>query len=212
MKASILCPTKHGVPHHRPRVFIVGILRSVVCHAFEWPTESGRLPLRPFLQEAALAPSLSLRPPDSQGVALKNWKAGMAMLIKKGHHPLKTDCVINIDGRKPSYMVERVPCLTATRASNGGHWVTSRGRRLTTPEMQAIMGIQPARLHQAGTSDRRFHRMLGNAIAVNVLERIFVQLLPAMGLVHRSALNDRWGTPDGQRSAASALWKPVQAV
>ena len=206
MKSSVLCPSQHGIPHHRPRLFIVGTLKTAQQHAFEWPPEVGCLPLKPFLREQAVPASLNDRPPPTQGVALKNWLVAVRELISKGIHPLKTDCVINVDGKRHSHMVDRVPCLTATRASNGGHWVTSRGRRMYQDEMQTIMGITPGRLSSDGVSDRQFQHMLGNAMAVNVLERIFVRLLPAVGLVHSSALIDRWGTGDGQQAAARALW------
>ena len=104
-------------------------------------------------------------------------------------------------------MVNMVPCLTAARAGQGGHWVTSRGRRLTSREMQALMGIVPDKLNTSMVKVGRFHRMLGNAMAVNVLERIFVRLLPAAGIVCRDAFVDldRWATTEGQRAATSLL-------
>jgi len=129
----------------------------------------------------------------------------MTKLRAKGINPLRTPCVINIDSVNPHAMVDRVPCLTAARAGQGGHWVTSRGRRLTSGEMQALMGLMPGQLNTSMVKVGQFHRMLGNAMAVNVLERIFVKLLPAAGIVCRETLVDRWATSAGQHAAASRL-------
>jgi hypothetical protein len=71
--------------------------------------------------------------------------------------------------------------------------------------MQALMGIMPDQLDTSMVKVNRFHHMLGNAMAVNVLERIFVNLLPAAGIVRRDELVDRWATSAGQSAAASRL-------
>jgi len=74
--------------------------------------------------------------------------------------------------------------------------------------MQALMGMMPGQLNTSMVKVSRFHHMLGNAVAVNVLERIFVKLLPAAGIVCQEALVDRWATSAGQHAAASRL-QPV---
>jgi len=71
--------------------------------------------------------------------------------------------------------------------------------------MQALMGLMPGQLNTSMVKVGQFHRMLGNAMAVNVLERIFVKLLPAAGIVCRETLVDRWATSAGQHAAASRL-------
>jgi hypothetical protein len=131
----------------------------------------------------------------------------MTKLLAQGINPLRTPCVINLDGVHAHAMVNMVPCLTAARAGQGGHWVTSRGRRLTSREMQALMGIVPDKLNTSMVKVGRFHRMLGNAMAVNVLERIFARLLPAAGIVCRDAFVDldRWAMTEGQLAATSLL-------
>ena len=48
-------------------------------------------------------------------------------------------------------------------------------------------------VRRAGISDRQLGLMLGNAMSVNVLERLRVRLLPAVGLMRRETLHDdRW--------------------
>merc|ERR1719336_3661680 len=82
-------------------------------------------------------------------------------------------------------------CLTARR--NAGHWVTNRGRRMTKSEMMRLQGMPtPAEGFVVNVSEAQLGKQIGNAMSVNVLERIFCRLLPAAGLVPASRLHDRW--------------------
>jgi len=84
-------------------------------------------------------------------------------------------------------------CLTCSRA--GGHWLTNRGRRMTKAEMMRLQGMRPATFKLA-VSERQLGKQIGNAMSVNVLERIFARALPAARLVANDVF-DRWAT-----------WKP----
>ena len=44
--------------------------------------------------------------------------------------------------------------------------------------------------------DAQLGKQLGNAMSVNVLERVFVNALPAAGLINQSYLVDRWKSGD----------------
>jgi site-specific DNA-cytosine methylase len=202
---KIMCPSDHGVPQHRPRLFIAGLLKSARKSPFIWPEPVGCLALGQYLDPSATRPTLADQPPESQKTARRNLRAVLTILAGQRVHPFKTDVGVNVDGSKPNFMVDRVPCLTASRAAAGGHWITSRGRRMTCNEMLRVMAIRPSRLATETVKPRQFRRMVGNAIAVNCLERIFVRLLPAAGIVASSHLPDRWSTPDGQRAALQSL-------
>jgi hypothetical protein len=104
-----------------------------------------------------------------------------------------------------NFMLNRSPCLTKARSSSGGHWLTTRGRRMSRAEMLRLFAIKPARLNFNMVSSRKAGGMIGNAIAVNVLERIFCRLLPAAGLVPEGALIDRWATSKQQHEAVQTL-------
>ena len=84
------------------------------------------------------------------------------------------------------------PCLTRTRAATG-IYIASRGSRMTLQEMLRLQGLPPRHIlrHQGDVTNRQLGGMIGNAISVNVLERIVGRVLPACGLV-RGALSDRW--------------------
>jgi hypothetical protein len=102
-------------------------------------------------------------------------------------------------------MLNKSPCLTRARASSSGHWLTTRGRRMTRAEMLRLFAIRPSRLNFGKLSFRKAGGMIGNAIAVNVLERIFCRLLPAAGLVPPGTLTDRWASSNRQRESVLSL-------
>jgi len=81
------------------------------------------------------------------------------------------------------------PCITVSRG--GGHWVTSRGRRTTKTEMMRLQGMDPTKFKVAVT-ETQLGKQLGNTMSVNVLERLFVRLLPAANLLKRNEGKDRW--------------------
>jgi len=54
-----------------------------------------------------------------------------------------------------------------------------------------LQGMSPA-LNCVGITERQMGCMIGNAMSVNVLERLLVRLLPAVGLVSGTCLRDRW--------------------
>ena len=82
------------------------------------------------------------------------------------------------------------PCLTRTRAA-AGFCLPARGRRMTLAERFSLLGI-PLRVLQCkqSISDRQLGMMVGNALSLNVLERLLVRILRACGL--RKPVKDRW--------------------
>ena len=48
-----------------------------------------------------------------------------------------------------------------------------------------VLQCMAADVRRAGISDRQLGLMIGNAMSVNVLERLLVRLLPGVGLVGR---------------------------
>jgi site-specific DNA-cytosine methylase len=115
----------------------------------------------------------------------------LASLRAKGHNPDRETWIIDIFGNWTHGMLGKSPCLTRTRAAAGGHWITTRSRLMSVPEMLRLQGMSPA-LNCVGITERQMGCMIGNAMSVNVLERLLVRLLPAVGLVSGTCLRDRW--------------------
>jgi DNA (cytosine-5)-methyltransferase 1 len=182
-----------GVPHHRQRVYILCLWSATMDPSapFMWPRPSRaatRQPLNDLLEArrggpadvAALGPATRAR-----------LEAYLQQLRSQGHNPDTETWIVDVFGTRCHGMLDQCPCLTRSRAGAGGHWVTNRSRLLTLTEMLRLQGISP-KIRREGISDRQVGLMVGNAMSVNVLERILVRLLPAVGLIARSRLQDKW--------------------
>ena len=187
----ILNTREHGVPQNRERLYIVGIRKDADMGTFSFPDPIPCPSIERFLD--ARVPGLAKvgAPRASQGIARKNFDWCMLELESRGVEPSKEPWVVDIDstfhrmGKKKALS----PCITARRPD--GHWVTNRGRRLFKAEMMRLQGMSPLGFRVA-VPDRELGKQLGNAMSVNVLERVFVRALPAAGLACSGALADRW--------------------
>mmetsp|Transcript_35378 Transcript_35378/g.82160 ORF Transcript_35378/g.82160 Transcript_35378/m.82160 type:complete len:370 (-) Transcript_35378:93-1202(-) len=191
--SQVLDTKEHGIPQSRRRVYIVGIKKDCDRGTFAFP-EPVQLPsIERFLEPRPTRPPASALPPESQGTARKNVRQALKELVEKGHNPMKESFVVDCDSSpyRMKYAKDVSPCITCSRGA--GHWVTSRMRRMTKPEMMRLQGMTPENF-KVVVSENQLGKQIGNAMSVNVLERLFVRVLPAAGLVDRRALADRWAS------------------
>ena len=190
----VLNTADYGIPQNRPRIYIIGLLRSA-CPAvessiasFKWPRPTECMPLI-----ALLGPDhklgLERQQPRPGTNAKKHLLQLQRQLAKQGSDAhCVTPYVLDVFGIKARAVAGRVPCLTRSRAATGGFWITTAGGLLTTQEMLRLQGL-PEHLVDtaaaAGVSDRQLRQMIGNAMSVNVLVLILSKLLIAMGLAAR---------------------------
>jgi DNA (cytosine-5)-methyltransferase 1 len=180
-----------GLPHSRKRIYIVCLSQKAMSQSapFRWPRPSATT--KPI--EASLQPTcgseaeLSALGPKCRDRLLKY----LELLRARGDNPDVDPWIINVFSREPHGMKGRCPCLTRARAGSGGHWVSSRSRLLTIEEMLALQGMPPD-VRREGISNRQLGLMIGNAMSVNVLERLLVRLLPGVGLLPPGSVHDRW--------------------
>ena len=109
-------------------------------------------------------------------------------LIEKERDPDNEPYLFDIGGKfsKPTH--DMCPCLLRSAQEI---WITNKHRRLNLEERCRLHGISPNHFKVA-VSDQQLKNQLGNAVSVNVLERLLVRLLPAAGLTGR--LRDRWAS------------------
>ena len=81
------------------------------------------------------------------------------------------------------------PCMTFSRGA--GFWITNRGRRALKVEMLRLQGINP-RTFNACVPDSVVGAQIGNAMSVNIVERVLCRMLPTVGLVPHGAIKDPW--------------------
>eukprot|EP00413_Alexandrium_margalefii_P009372 CAMPEP_0204539654 /NCGR_PEP_ID=MMETSP0661-20131031/16899_1 /ASSEMBLY_ACC=CAM_ASM_000606 /TAXON_ID=109239 /ORGANISM="Alexandrium margalefi, Strain AMGDE01CS-322" /LENGTH=303 /DNA_ID=CAMNT_0051546273 /DNA_START=6 /DNA_END=913 /DNA_ORIENTATION=+ len=173
---KVLDTKDHGIPQSRPRLYIVGIKKSVDDGSFEFPEPVTRPSIEHFLEPRKARPAWTDLPPASQGTARRNVMQVLKAISMNGMDPFKIPFLIDVDSStyRMSYAQDSAPCLTCSR--NMGHWVTNRGRRLTKAEMMRLQGMDPKDF-QVAVSEAQLGKQIGNAMSVNVLERLFVRLL-----------------------------------
>lgn len=117
-----------GLPQHRSRIYIVGIRADCEVKDFVWPTE---VPV-PLNLSQVLGPGTCS---ETQQLAallwhanetklnktiLKNFQAFAEVLEKK-----PSDYILDAGSSKPSFMLNRSPCLTLSRCKQQyGYWIT----------------------------------------------------------------------------------------
>ena len=183
---------KWGLPHTRQRIYIVCLSHEAMSTSsapFRWPRPPiASAPIDDLLQptRGSDADLLALRP-DCRGRLL----AHLGMLHARGYSTHTDTWIINVFGRSSHGMRGRSPCLTRSMAGAGGQWVSSRSRLLTVEKMLVLQGMPPD-VRREGISSRQMGLMIGNAMPVNVLERLRVRLWPGVGLLPPGSLHDRW--------------------
>ena len=109
-------------------------------------------------------------------------------LLGELENPFTTTYVMDIDsssGRSKA-MAGCSPCMTRSRYK--GHWLSTRGRRMNIDEMLRLQGFQPSQFRTVVLSSE-LGKQCGNAMSVNVLERVLAKLLPAarLAVTHKRA-------------------------
>lgn len=182
VRHRVIDTADHGLPQHRERVYIVGLLGSCLVPAtcFTWPKPRRCTPLpklwrwgvpdrRAAIQRekafvAKASPKLKLRLKavfqqiKKKGVDLRDW-----------HRPV----VVDIDGSKPHWMHGISPCLTRTRAATG-HYLPALGRRMYFKERLLLQGL-PSNIQTCCrncVSERQLGAMIGNSLSLNVIEAL----------------------------------------
>jgi hypothetical protein len=175
-------------PAGHPR-YCVGIRSDVDKGTFSFPTP---LPFPPSLEDVLdtrdplLADCGEAHPKNAaNNVLWTEWR-----LARLGHQFKEQPFVVDCDAgsQKATFSFNVCPCLICARSE--GHWLTNRGRRTRLTEMLRLQGHNPRRFRCA-VSARQLGKQIGNAMSVNILERIYCSLLPACGLVS-GTIPDPW--------------------
>lgn len=181
----------HGIPQNRPRVFFVGLRRDVDRGTFSFPEPFMTTPsVEEFLDPRMSRPSFLDLPGRSATVARFNVFDLLQKIGDRGHDPFFEPWILDCDssiGRAKS-MQDMCPCLTRSRGK--GYWLSNRGRRMNVSEMLRLQGWQGS--WTMTSSPLQLGQMIGNAMSINVLQRLFCRILPSIGLVDLVDLPDPW--------------------
>ena len=195
------------VPQSRPRIWIVCVRQDVHKHAITWPTPSPEpcanideiLGRRPPLQSL-----LKPLPKVLGKTTIANITKGLSVVRSRGIDPLNETYIMDIDhskSREGSRMKGCAPCITKTRARQGGHWVSTHNRRLNMEEMLVLQSMNPDRLVRPDdVTEAQFRSMIGNSMSVNVVEAIISMLSRAApALFGDQPVADNWSHRDLNR-------------
>jgi len=188
---KVLNTAEHGIPHYRTRWYCVGILRTTTQgrgqpRAFEWPAPIRSLRIGTFLDPS----HLSLDQAEESAHVKENLETALHQIKKAGGDPTRTTYVVDCDASKDrmKWMQERSPCITRSRFK--GHWLTSRGRRMTILEMFRLQGMDHTKFSPKVSPDQ-LGKQIGNSMSVNVVERLLRVVLQSTGDLSDKA-PDRW--------------------
>jgi DNA (cytosine-5)-methyltransferase 1 len=208
---KILNTKEQGIPHHRKRWYCVGIAKKYDTGAFAFPKPIQMPPLQLFLERKNTKLAATGLPPKSATTARFNVIETKQKLRQQGKNPPEEPVVIDCDSSTYRYKwkYDHSPCITVARGK--GHWLVNRGRRQTKTEIMRLQGMDPTKFVVA-TTDPQLGKQLGNTMSVNVLERLFVSLLPAARLVRKSSLRDRWASGQAVKQLSRTRGRGFQAM
>ena len=195
---KVIDTADHGIPQHRERVYIVGLLWAsmVPTSPFKWPTPRRCRSLPRVLQwkttpnkHKALARErrfLANAPPKMK----QRLRAALRSVRQKGVYPrdVSRRVVVDIDGSKPHWMHGVCPCLARSRAATG-HYLPVLGRRLSIQERFRLQGL-PEEIYEhcrGKVSERQLGSMIGNSLSLNVVQALLSKMLPACGLMEATS-------------------------
>ncbi|MBT3784107.1 DNA (cytosine-5-)-methyltransferase, partial [bacterium] len=190
--SQIINTLDHGIPHNRPRWYCVGIRQDVRngYHPFQFPASIPCAPLQMFLdgEKTPLATQFD----QASATCQKNVNEARRIITSTGKDPDNNVYVIDCDAsdRKLSYIQGISPCITRSR--NKGHWLTKHNRYMSLEEIYRLQGVDIAKFKTVVPRAEQ-GKLLGNAMSVNVLERLLRNVLLSTTLPQRSVLGpDRW--------------------
>ena len=101
----------------------------------------------------------------------------------KDINPSECPYVCDHQSSKGGVMLGVSPCLTASRTSNGRHWLMHRGRSMTIAEMLKLQGLCPYRwVRPADVSERQLRLVVGHAMSGNIMDLRLHVVLPVIGV------------------------------
>ena len=184
----------HGIPHSRPRLFIVGILKTSCANSFKFPKKLHfRPPIDCFLKQSRSEWAPMLNPTGQRNVEKAQLK-----LTAAGIDMTQTTVLVDLSASQKfaSFRVGACPCLTASRGKVGGYYISNQRRMTSIQEMGRLQGF-PTKLTdtllQRGAKPALLGHAYGNAMSVNVLMRIIPRVAWAAGLLGDTGMvGDVW--------------------
>ena len=187
---KVLQANDFQVPQKRDRAVMVAIREDSEFRKFKWPDpvpDEFKVTLSDILDRKSTSDLAGRLPPKKkQKEFVKN---ACKKVYEEGINPINVPVAIDIDcsSKFQTYGVDIARTLTRTRGSQGGPWISSRGRRTTISEMIRIQGFKTSEIpwEKAGITERKCAMMLGNAVPVNLIGHVLANAMWSAGLVSK---------------------------
>ena len=173
-----------NIPQNRPRVYVVGLRRDSVKHAFQWPggTEP-TVKAQQLLDKTAKGRTAETFCPSMK----RTLKLALKRIRMAGGRPKKELYFVDVKASAAyaSWMKDRCPCLTKARGLQGFYVTHSHYRRMMSmEEVMRFQGHDPERLSwvASGVSASVVGSCLGDGMSLNVVSLVQHALLRATGL------------------------------
>lgn len=152
----------YGVPQARDRLYIIGLLKKDKIKDFSFPEKQKMKPLKSCI--------------DKVDYPIESIKEKNKPLFKRIP---KNAVFVDIGFRQASFpnSDKWAPCITA----QANMWNVLKQRRATVNEYLMLQGF-PVNSFVQNVSDHRFKKIIGNAMTVNVVEALFRNALPCVGI------------------------------
>jgi DNA (cytosine-5)-methyltransferase 1 len=208
---KVLNTRDHGVAQNRPRWYCIGIRKDtfapMIASSFSWPDEIECPSIEQFLDPPNREnPAYSTFGRQNATAKTNITEAKNRINAAGQHQPLDTPYIVDCDASrsKSKYTFDYSPCITRSRGN--GHWITNRQRRFSKPEMFRLQGMDHSQFTQV-VSDTALGHQIGNAMSVNVIERVLRSSLRAAGL-SKQDMPDRWGSGEALIDLQKSIGKP----
>ena len=212
--SDILNTRHNGIPQNRERWYCVGIRRDCFLEdadesSFEFPKAIPCPSIESILDEAKA--KFEALPSGLSNTARININKAKAKIRSAGKNPDVDSFVVDCDAStaKSRHVHDYSPCITRSR--NHGHWLTNRNRRMTINEMFRLQGMDPTQF-QVATSKSVLGQHIGNAMSVNVIERVLIRAIKAARLIKIDSIPDRWESGIALKQLQSSRSHPNPSV
>lgn len=209
---KVVNTNEHGLPQSRPRWYCVGSRRSNLKNSterdFEFPGLTKCPSIDHFLDNAEAAESYKTSE-EVGNTARQNIQSAETKIRDLGYDPKVETFIVDCDAAKPKsrHTWDSSPCLTRSRYQ--GHWITNQNRRMTKEEMLRLQGMDPTKIKVA-VPENELGQQIGNAMSINVIERILVQVLKATNLAN-TEITDRLENGEAQKEISATKGKVLKA-
>ena len=194
---KLLTTKAFGIPQSRVRIYIVAIRTDCLMNKFRWPKEMR-------LSKNALKRHLNVNHCGGGTPATGGRTPDLSAFEQKyGKKEIWTGPYILDVGSSPGWQSAKrgvCPCLTRSRlgANPCGYFIPKLNRRLSTWEAAGLQGFPYALVQSLidATSEQQVRQALGDSMSVNVLSKVMLSCLYAIGKIQSVEKHDIIWTPE----------------